>query len=97
AAWMPLVTPISSDFLEGIAVRLTVQHPAERRVKPDQTANVGIAQPFTRPGIGKMEARFDVFNLWDEQYVIRNGTGVGVFAKQFGPRRAFYGGLKKEF
>ena len=44
-----------------------------------------------------MEARFDVFNLWDEQYIIRNGTGLGVFAQQFGPRRAFYGGLKKEF
>jgi hypothetical protein len=44
-----------------------------------------------------MEARFDIFNIWDEQYKIRDGTGLGVFAPQFGPRRAFYGGLKKEF
>jgi TonB dependent receptor/Carboxypeptidase regulatory-like domain/TonB-dependent Receptor Plug Domain len=95
--WMPLGTLTSFDFLDGSGLRRTVHHPNDATVKPYQTANVGIAQPFTLPGIGKMEARFDVFNLWDEQYVIRNGTGVGVFAKQFGPRRAFYGGLKKEF
>jgi len=44
-----------------------------------------------------MIARFDIMNLWDERYEIRSGTGLGVFAPQFGPRRAFYGGLQKEF
>jgi hypothetical protein len=29
--------------------------------------------------------------------VLRDGTGVGVFAKQFGPPRGFFGGLKKVF
>ena len=90
-------TRFSLDFLAGSGLRRTVVHPNDSTVKPYQVANLGIAQPFTLPGIGKMEARFDIFNLWDEQYKIRDGTGLGVFAPQFGPRRAFYGGLKKEF
>jgi hypothetical protein len=29
--------------------------------------------------------------------VLRDGTGVGIFARQFGPPRGFFGGVKKEF
>ena len=39
-----------------------------------------------------MEARFDVINLWDERYKLRDGSGLGVFAPQFGPRRGFFAG-----
>jgi outer membrane receptor protein involved in Fe transport len=95
--WAGPGTRFSLDFLAGSGLRRTVHHVNDSTVPPYQTANIGIAQPFTLPGIGKMEARFDIFNLWDEQYKIRDGTGLGVFAPQFGPRRAFYGGLKKEF
>jgi outer membrane receptor protein involved in Fe transport len=49
------------------------------------------------PAIGQLEARFDVINLLGQDYVLRDGTGVGVFAKQFGPPRGFFAGLKKEF
>jgi outer membrane receptor protein involved in Fe transport len=70
-------------------------------VPPYQQANIGIQQGFSgrcpQAAIGKMIARFDIMNLWDERYEIRSGTGLGVFAPQFGPRRAFYGGLQKEF
>ena len=41
-----------------------------------------------------MEVRAAVVNLNDRTYQIRNGTGIGVFAAQYGPRRAFYGGIK---
>jgi hypothetical protein len=43
-----------------------------------------------------MELRAAVVNLNDRTYQIRNGTGIGVFAAQFGPRRAFLGGIKWE-
>jgi hypothetical protein len=33
----------------------------------------------------------------DKVYQIRSGTGVGVFAPQFGPRRGFFGGLAYRF
>jgi len=90
-------TRFSLDFLAGSGLRRSVVHPNDASVPPYQQANIGIQQGFTLPAIGKMTARFDVINLWDEKYKLRDGTGLGVFAAQFGPRRAFYGGLQKEF
>ena len=39
--------------------------------------------------------RFDVINLIDKRYEIRDGTGVGVGAPQFGPRRGLFFGISK--
>jgi hypothetical protein len=33
-----------------------------------------------------------VLNVFDTVYQIRSGTGLGVFAPQFGPRRGFFAG-----
>jgi outer membrane receptor protein involved in Fe transport len=90
-------TRFSLDFLAGSGLRRSVVHPNDASVPPYQQANIGIQQKFTLPAIGKMTARFDIINLWDEKYKLRDGSGLGVFAAQFGPRRAFYGGLQKEF
>ena len=49
----------------------------------------------TGKSLGKWEARFDIINLFDEVYQIRNGTGVGVGASANSPRRGFFGGLRK--
>jgi outer membrane receptor protein involved in Fe transport len=40
--------------------------------------------------------RFDVVNLFDSVYEIRDGSGIGVFAPQFGPRRGFYVGISQK-
>jgi hypothetical protein len=40
-----------------------------------------------------VQARFDIVNLFDEIYQIRNGSGIGVGASQYGMRRGFFGGL----
>ena len=40
--------------------------------------------------------RFDVVNLFDTIYQIRDGSGIGVFAPQFGPRRGFYFGISQK-
>ena len=34
-------------------------------------------------------------NVFDKIYEIRNGTGVGVGAPQYGPRRGFFVGFSK--
>jgi outer membrane receptor for ferrienterochelin and colicins len=57
--------------------------------------NTGLTHVFTIPGAGTLTARFDVVNLFDKVYEIRNGTGVGVGAPQFGPRRGVFFGLSK--
>ena len=42
-------------------------------------------------------ARLDVINLTDKIYEIRNGTGIGVGAPQFGPRRGLFVGVTEAF
>ncbi len=61
---------------------------------PYFTVNLGLLKGFVAPHIGPLEARLAVVNLFDHTYQIRNGTGIGVFASQYGERRAVYGGLK---
>ncbi len=58
--------------------------------------NVGATRDFELPAIGAMQARVSILNLFDRTYQIRSGSGIGVFAPQFGPRRALYAGLKWE-
>ena len=41
--------------------------------------------------------RIDVINVADKIYQIRNSSGVGVFASQYGPRRGFFGGVSWRF
>jgi len=41
--------------------------------------------------------RFDVVNVFDVNYQIRAGTGVGVGAPQFGARRSYFVGIAKQF
>jgi outer membrane receptor protein involved in Fe transport len=53
-------------------------------------------QPLPGPYKG-LELRVDIINLLDQIYLIRNGTGVGVGAPQFGPRRTFLVGLTQRF
>jgi outer membrane receptor protein involved in Fe transport len=59
--------------------------------------NVGIKREFLLPNDPlPMTVRFDVVNLFDTVYEIRDGTGIGVFAPQFGPRRGFFLGVSKK-
>lgn len=62
------------------------------------TANIGIAQNFDGPGVLKgLSIRFDVVNLFDKSYLLRDGSGVGVGAPQYGARRGFFAGISKKF
>ena len=59
--------------------------------------DAGITKRVTVPNHGGvLEFRGAIVNLNDRTYEIRSGTGIGVFAAQFGPRRALYGGIKWE-
>ncbi len=62
------------------------------------TMNLGIAQNLTGPGVLRgVSIRFDVVNLFDKVYLLRDGSGVGVGAPQYGARRGFFVGLHKTF
>jgi outer membrane receptor protein involved in Fe transport len=60
--------------------------------------NLGIAQNIDGPGVLKgVTIRFDVTNLFDKTYLLRDGSGVGVGAPQYGARRGFFAGIRKTF
>lgn len=61
------------------------------------TVNLGAARTFTDTPIGKLTARFSVINLFDRVYELRDGSGIGVGAPQFGQRRGFYVVMTKGF
>jgi len=44
-----------------------------------------------------VKIRFDMVNIFDKVYELRSGSGIGVFAPQFGQRRGFYGTVAYEF
>jgi len=59
--------------------------------------DAGITRRVTLPdNRGVLEFRTALVNMNDRTYQIRSGTGIGVFAAQYGPRRALYGGIKWE-
>jgi outer membrane receptor protein involved in Fe transport len=61
--------------------------------------NVGYEHVFHPNGLGRntVKLRFDILNVLDESYQLRNGTGLGVEAPQYGQRRTYLVGLAYTF
>lgn len=59
--------------------------------------NLGAAHDFDMPAVGKLKTRLSVLNLFDRSYELRDGTGIGVGAPQFAPRRTFLVSVSKPF
>ncbi len=91
-------TKLSADLIYGSGLRNGFANTST--VAPYAQVNLGLSHEFATPkdsGLGPMVLRFDVINLFDEIYMIRDGTGIGVFAPQYGPRRGFFGGITQKF
>jgi outer membrane receptor protein involved in Fe transport len=86
-------TVLSSDFIFGSGLRREGATPNGDSVPSYITVNLGVSHTF--PVYGGLTARFDIINVFDEVYEIRDGTGVGVGAPQFGARRGIFFGLSK--
>ncbi|MEI9989473.1 MAG: TonB-dependent receptor [Rhizomicrobium sp.] len=85
----------SADLIYGSGLRRDGLTPNGDHV-PDYTqVNIGVSHTFNPWGDKGLTARFDVINLLDEKYEIRDGTGIGVGAPQFGPRRGYFFGLSQ--
>jgi hypothetical protein len=64
---------------------------------PYETINTSIQRRIKLSDKNSMLLRFDVVNLFDKIYELRDGSGIGVGAPQFGQRRGFYGTVSFEF
>jgi outer membrane receptor protein involved in Fe transport len=95
----PYNTRFAVDLTAGSGLRTTLPggSPNGAALPGYRQVNFSIVQPIPTGFLKGMEFRFDVINLFDEIYQIRSGTGLGVFAPQFGPRRTFLAGLTQRF
>jgi outer membrane receptor for ferrienterochelin and colicins len=59
--------------------------------------NFGLTHDFKLAGSNHLTLRFDIVNLLNKEYFIRSGTGIGVFAAQYGAPRGYFGGLQWSF
>jgi outer membrane receptor for ferrienterochelin and colicins len=110
ASYMWLGTRFNLDMIFGTGLRDDLQLVAPSPTLPygmnvpngDHTPsytqwNFGLTHDFRDGAPGPLTARFDVINLFDKIYEIRSGTGIGVFAPQYGARRGLFFGLSQAF
>ena len=96
-------TRFSADMLFGTGLRADLvladgsTIPNGDHLPTYTQVNMGASRAFHFTGTGALTVRFDVINVFDRIYEIRNGTGVGVGAPQYGPREGFFGGITKSF
>jgi outer membrane receptor protein involved in Fe transport len=93
-------TTLSADMIYGSGLRagdLPDFVPNSLHTTPYAVINTGIAHDFTWSTDYKpLTVRFDIVNLFDQIYELRDGSGIGVFAPQYGARRGYYVGLSQK-
>ena len=90
---------LSGDFLYGSGLRLTPEGgaPNSGALPHYVTANLNLTHTWKGTPVGKIEGRLAMINVFDKSYLLRDGSGVGVGAPQFGPRRTLYAGISTSF
>jgi outer membrane receptor protein involved in Fe transport len=87
-------TRFSASMIYGSGLRAGF---ANTGTVPSYTqVNLGLSHEFNIIPNKPTTLRFDIVNLLDSIYEIRDGSGIGVFAPQFGPRRGFFVGLTQK-
>jgi outer membrane receptor protein involved in Fe transport len=86
-------TRVSADLLVQSGLRADGGVPNGVALPTYATANFSVVQTVA---VGT-DVRLDVLNIADNIYEIRNGTGVGVGAPQFGIRRTILAGITHRF
>ena len=87
-------TRVSADLLVQSGLRATTATIPNGMALPGYaTANISVVQRIA----GNTDLRLDVLNVADTVYEIRNGTGVGVGAPQYGIRRTILAGITHRF
>jgi outer membrane receptor protein involved in Fe transport len=87
-------TTVSTDMIYGSGLRTGDANIGVE--SPYAQFNVGLSHDFAMPDGKPLTVRFDVVNIFDTIYQIRSGSGIGVFAPQYGPRRGYFIGIKKK-
>ena len=88
-------TSVGGDVLYGSGLRrgfANTEHlPAYVQVNASVSHGVELA------ALGRLDLRLSVINLFDRSYELRDGSGIGVGAPQYAPRRTLYLSMSKPF
>jgi outer membrane receptor protein involved in Fe transport len=95
-------TLLTADLIYGSGLRSdlttdTETIPNGAEVPGYYTLNGSIVQPLNFYGWRGATVRLDVINLLDRTYELRTGSGVGVYAPQYGLRRTILVGMSQRF
>jgi outer membrane receptor protein involved in Fe transport len=99
----PWASRLSGDFILGSGLRADLVLPSGTDIPNGRALpyyavfNLAYEQKIPISGTRGTQIRFDVLNVLDNDYEIRDGTGVGVGAPQYGQRRTFMVTLKQKF
>ena len=92
-------TRVYVDALYGSGLRTDATAPDGTTIPNGGTVpsyysvSIGVVEGFNIRGKEHLQARFDVENITDNIYQLRDGGGVGVNAAQYGRRLGFFAGL----
>jgi len=90
-------TRIGADYLFGSGLRRDGAVPNGAHLPAYFQLNLNVSHDFAFDRFGKLHTRLALINALDRTYELRDGTGIGVGAPQFGPRRGLYLGVQKGF
>lgn len=90
-------TKVGMDYLFGSGLRRDGAVPNGATMPAYFQLNLSVSHDFELQGAGKLHAQLALINALDRTYELRDGTGVGVGAPQFGPRRGLYLTVSKDF
>ena len=96
AAYRMGSSTFSADLIYGSGLRRDGDIPNGQALPAYLVVNLSAAHSFELGALGGWNARIDLINAFDKRYEIRDGTGVGVGAPQFGSGRGLFFGLKRD-
>ncbi len=90
-------TRVGADYLFGSGLRKDGAVPNGASLPAYFQLNLNVSHDFAFDRFGKLHTQLAVLNVLDRTYELRDGSGIGVGAPQFGPRRGVFLSLQKDF
>jgi outer membrane receptor protein involved in Fe transport len=90
-------TRVGADYLFGSGLRKDGAVPNGASLPAYFQLNLNLSHDFAFARFGQLHTQLAVLNVLDRTYELRDGSGIGVGAPQFGPRRGVYLSLQKDF
>jgi outer membrane receptor protein involved in Fe transport len=90
---------ISGDAIFGTGLRRTGADgiPNGDHLPAYTVVNATLVHSWNKTAVGDVQGRVGVLNVFDKSYELRDGTGVGVGAPQWGVRRTWFAAMSLNF